>query len=55
MDLAETMRKLVDAAGPAGEITVDIFKELIPEELSAEDLEQLINSLNAEGIWIVEK
>lgn len=54
MDLAETLRKLVLAAGSAGEIAVGIFKELIPSELSAEEIEQLISDLNAQGIWIVD-
>ncbi len=55
MDLAETIRKLVAAAGSAGEIAVDVFKELVPPELSADELERLIDSLNAQGIWIVDE
>ena len=55
MDLAETIRKLVLVAGPTGEIPVDVFKELTPAELNAEDIERLIDSLNAHGVWIVDE
>jgi hypothetical protein len=55
MDLAETIRKIVLAAGAAGQITVDVFKDLTPAGLSAEDLERLINALNDQGIWIVDE
>jgi hypothetical protein len=54
MDLAETIRKMVQAAGIAGQISVDTFKDLTPPELSAEDIERLIGALNAQGVWIVE-
>lgn len=55
MDLAETIRKRVLAAGPAGEIAVDIFKELIPPDLSTEEIERLIACLNARDVWIVDE
>jgi hypothetical protein len=55
MDWAETIRKMVLAAGVAGEIPVDRFKELTPLGLSAEELERLIDALNAEGVWIIEE
>jgi Sigma-70 factor, region 1.1 len=55
VDLADTIRKLVLAADSGGEITVDIFKELTPSEVSADDIERLIDSLNAQGIWIVDE
>jgi len=55
MDLAETIRKMVLAAGGAGEIPVDTFKDLTPLGLTAEELERLIDGLNAEGVWIIEK
>jgi hypothetical protein len=54
MDLAETIRRLVAAAGSAGEIAVDVFKDLVPPELNTDELENLIDSLNAQGIWIVD-
>lgn len=55
MDLTETIRKMVLAANPAGEIAIDIFHELRPSELSSIELERLIESLNSQGIWIVEE
>jgi hypothetical protein len=55
VDLADIIRKLVLAADSAGEITVDIFKELTTSEVSADDIERLIDSLNAQGIWIVDE
>ena len=55
MDFAETIRKMVLAAGTSGEILIDAFKDLTPPDLSAEDLERLIDTLNAQGIWIVDE
>jgi hypothetical protein len=55
MDLAETLRRLVLAAGTAGEISVDVFKELVPLNVAADEIERLIDTLNAQGIWIVEE
>jgi len=54
MDLAETLQRLLQAAGSAGEISVGLFTEMLPPGLSAEDVEQLINDLNAQGVWIVD-
>jgi hypothetical protein len=54
MNLVETIRKMVLAAGTAGEITVSCFKEMIPPELSDAEIESLIEMLNARGVWIVE-
>jgi len=55
MDLTETIRQMVLAANSAGEITIDVFHELKPSELSPIELERLIESLNSQGIWIVEE
>ena len=55
MDLVETVRKLVLAAGAGGQISVDIFKELTPPDLRSEDIERLIDILNEQGVWIVEE
>jgi hypothetical protein len=46
---------MVLAAEASGEISVDTFKELTPVNLSAEDHERLIHTLNAQGIWIVDE
>ena len=54
MDLAETLQRLLQAAGPAGEISVDLFTKMLPPELSADEVEQLINDLNVQGVWIVD-
>ena len=55
MDLAETIRKMVLAASPAGEISIDTFKDLTPADMSADDIERLIDMLNAQGIWVVDE
>ena len=55
MDLAETIRKMVLAASAAGEITIDVFKDLTPADLSADDIERLIDTLNEQGIWVVDE
>ena len=53
-DLVEAVRKMVLAAGTAGEISVSIFKQMAPPSLSAEETESLTDLLNAAGVWIVE-
>jgi hypothetical protein len=55
MDLAETIRKMVLAASAAGEITVDTFKGLTPADMSADDIERLIDTLNEQGVWVVDE
>jgi hypothetical protein len=55
MDFAEILRKLVLAVGASGEISVDAFKGFVTADLGAEELERLIDALNARGIWIVEE
>jgi hypothetical protein len=55
MDLAETIRKMVLAASAAREITIDTFKDLTPADMSADDIERLIDMLNAQGIWVVDE
>jgi hypothetical protein len=55
MDLAETIRKMVLAASAAGEITIDAFKDLTPADISADDIERLIDTLNEQGIWVVDE
>jgi len=55
MDLAETIRKMVLAASAAREITIDTFKDLTPGDMSADDIERLIDMLNAQGIWVVDE
>jgi hypothetical protein len=42
------------SANEAGEISVDQFKEFLPDAVSTEDSESLIEALNANGIWIVD-
>jgi hypothetical protein len=53
-DLVEAVRKMVLAAGTAGELSVSMFKEVTPPTVSAEESETLIEMLNAAGVWIVE-
>ena len=50
MDMAETIRKLALAAGTVGQLSVDTFKELVPLDVTAEEVERLIDTLDAQGI-----
>jgi hypothetical protein len=54
MDWSDVIQKMICLANEAGEISVDQFKKLLPDAVSTEDRESLIEALNAKGIWIVD-
>jgi hypothetical protein len=54
MDQSDVIQKIVGLANEVGEISVDHFKESLPDAVSTDDIESLIEALNAKGIWIVD-
>ena len=45
---------MANVANEAGEISVDQFSDVIPAGMLADDIETLIEALNAKGFWIVD-
>lgn len=54
MDWSDIIQKFIDLANEVGEISVDEFSELLPSVASTDDVESLIEALNAKDIWIVD-
>lgn len=54
MDWSDVIQKIIAIANELGEVSVDQFKETLPATISADDVEGLIEALNAKGIWIID-
>ena len=54
MELREFIRRAVETGQQKGFVTFDELNELAPEKFEPEDIETLLEALNAEGIQLIE-
>jgi hypothetical protein len=55
MDWSEIIRSMVVLAEARDNVTFAELNDLIPPKANAEDIERLIDALNAKGIWIADE